>query len=345
MARYVIARLLSSVVLFFAMTLFVFVSFFVLPATTGGPRRTGAVAGNVIIRDTYYAHGSFPHQYSLFVWNFVRHGDLGRSYVNREAVTDKLRRAAPVTLSLVLGGVILWLLISIPLGVLSALRPRSLLDRGSTVFVTIGLSSHPVWLGLILAYFLGYRWHVVPVASYCDMIKPQTACGGPVQWAYHLLLPWLIFGLVNAALFTSMVRASVIEVLSEDYVRTARAKGASEARVVRGHVLRNVAMPLVTMIGMNVGLALGGVIFIESVFTLPGLGGMFRTALLQKDLPVTAGVVMVMTAAIMAMNLIVDLLYGVLDPRVRAQPSSRRRAVVASEDATKALPVELEQPA
>src|ERR1051325_1796607 len=251
MARYVLARVVSSVVLFFAMTLFVFVAFFVLPASTGGPRRPGAVAGNLIIRDTYYSHGPFLHQYSLFVWNFVRHGDLGRAYVDREAVTDKLRRAAPVTLSLVLGGVLLWLLISIPLGVLSALRPRSLLDRGSTVFVTIGLASHPVWLGLILAYFLGYRWHVVPVASYCDLVSPQTPCGGPVQWAYHLLLPWLIFGLVNAALFPSMVRASVIEVLSEDYVRTARAKGASETRVVRNHVLRNVAMPLVTMIGMN----------------------------------------------------------------------------------------------
>ena len=301
MARYVIARLLSSVVLFFAMTMFVFVAFFVLPASTGAPRQTGALAGNNIVRDTYYSHGPFLHQYSHYVWNFVRHGDLGQSYINREAVTDRLRRGAPVTLSLVLGGVILWLLISIPLGVLSALRPRSLLDRGSTVFVTIGLSSHPVWLGLILAYFLGYRWQVVPVGGYCDMVGPHTTCGGPVQWGYHLLLPWIIFGLVNAALFTSMVRASVIEVLSEDYVRTARAKGASEVRVVRAHALRNVLMPLVTMVGMNVGLALGGVLFIESVFSLPGLGDMFRQSLLRRDLPVTAGIVMVMTASIMAL--------------------------------------------
>ena len=143
MTRFVIVRLLSSVALFFAITLFVFVAFFVLPASTGGPRRPGAVSGNIIVRDTYWSHGSFPHQYSLFVWNFVRHGDLGNSYVNREAVTDRLRRAVPVTLSLVLGGVIVWLLISIPLGILSALRPRSLLDRASTVFVTIGLSAHP----------------------------------------------------------------------------------------------------------------------------------------------------------------------------------------------------------
>jgi peptide/nickel transport system permease protein len=341
MARYVIARLISSVVLFFAVTLFVFVAFFVLPASTGGPRRPGAIAGNAIVRDTYWSHGSFPHQYGSFVWNFVRHGDLGRSYVNREAVTDRLRRAVPVTLSLVLGGVIVWLLISIPLGVLAALRPRSLLDRGSTVFVTIGLSAHPVWLGLMLGYVLGYRWHVVPVGNYCELVSPKTPCGGPVQWTYHLLLPWLVFGLVNAALFTSMVRATVLEVLGEDYVRTARAKGAGEARVMRVHVLRNVLMPLVTMIGMNVGLALGGVIFIESVFSLPGLGGMFRTSLLQKDLPVTAGIVMVMTVAIMGMNLIVDLLYTVLDPRVRMQPSSRAEARVAAAESSQAVPLEL----
>jgi peptide/nickel transport system permease protein len=341
MARFVIVRLLSSVVLFFAITLFVFVAFFVLPATTGGPRRPGAVSGNIVVRDTYYAHGSFPHQYSLYVWNFVRHGDLGSSYVNREAVTDRLKRAVPVTLSLVLGGVIVWLLISIPLGILSALRPRSLLDRASTVFVTIGLSAHPVWLGLVLAYLLGYHWHVVPVASYCEMLSPTTVCGGPTQWAWHLLLPWLIFGLVNAALSTALIRASVLEVLGEDYVRTARAKGASEARVVRVHVLRNVLIPLMTMVGINLGVALGGVIFIESVFSLPGLGGMFRSALIQKDLPVTAGIVMVMTVAIMVMNLIVDLMYSVLDPRVHVHPSMRAEAHAPVGEAPPALPLEL----
>jgi peptide/nickel transport system permease protein len=341
MARFVIVRLLSSVALFFAITLFVFVAFFVLPASTGGPRRPGAVSGNIIVRDTYWSHGSFPHQYSLFVWNFVRHGDLGSSYVNREAVTDRLRRAVPVTLSLVLGGVIVWLLISIPLGILSALRPRSLLDRASTVFVTIGLSAHPVWLGLTLAYLLGYHWHVVPIASYCELVSPTTACGGPTQWAWHLLLPWLIFGLVNAALSTALVRASVLEVLGEDYVRTARAKGASEARVVRVHVLRNVLIPLVTMVGVNLGVALGGVIFIESVFNLPGLGQMFRRSLLAQDLPVTAGIVMVMTLAILLANLVVDLVYGVLDPRIRTQPSMRAATSAGTSEPTPGLPLEL----
>jgi peptide/nickel transport system permease protein len=341
MTRFVIVRLLSSVVLFFAITLFVFVAFFVLPASTGAPRRPGAVSGNIVVRDTYWSHGSFPHQYSLFVWNFVRHGDLGSSYVNREAVTDRLRRAVPVTLSLVLGGVIVWLLISIPLGILSALRPRSLLDRTSTVFVTVGLAAHPVWLGLTLAYWFGYHWHVVPVASYCEMVKPTTTCGGPTQWAWHLLLPWLIFGLVNAALSTALVGASVLEVLGEDYVRTARAKGASEVRVVRVHVLRNVMIPLVTMVGVNLGVALGGVIFIESVFNLPGLGQLFRRALAQQDLPVTAGVVMVMTLAVLVVNLVVDLVYSVLDPRIRTQPSMRTVTPAVPGEPTPGLRLEL----
>ena len=341
MVRFAVTRLLTSVLLFFAITLFVFLTFFVLPAETDFPRRPGRLAGNVVVTDTFWIHGSMTHQYGLYVWNFVRHGDLGNSYVTRQPVIDRVKRAAPVTLSLVAGGLIVWLLISIPLGVLSALRPRSLLDRASTVFVTIGLSAHPVWLGLALGYLLGFQWHVVPVAGYCDMFSPSTGCGGPVQWTYHLLLPWLIFGLINAALYTSMIRASVLEVLSEDYVRTARAKGAGDVRVMRSHVLRNVLMPLVTMVGMNAGMALGGVLFIETVFNLPGLGGAFRTGVLQRDLPTTAGIVMFMTLAIMVLNLVVDLTYNALDPRVRGKREARPGPVVAAAEAAPALPLEL----
>ena len=322
MTRFVVARLLSSVAVFLAITLFVFLAFFVLPAEQG-PRQRGGLAGNIFIRDTYWQHGSMAHQYGHYVWHFVRYGDLGSSYVNREAVTDRLWRAAPVTLSLVLGGVVFWLLISVPLGVLSALRPRSLLDRGSMFFVMIGLSAHPVWLSLLLGYLLGYRWPIFPKAGYCEIFGPTSSCGGPVQWAYHLVLPWLVFGLLNAALYTMMIRASVLEAMNEDYVRTARAKGASDVRVVRKHVARNVLLPLVTMMGMDIGVALGGVIFIEAVFGLPGLGGMFRTSILQRDLPVIRGIVMFMTIAIILLNLVVDLVYAILDPRIRQAHEDR----------------------
>jgi peptide/nickel transport system permease protein len=344
MARFVLARLLSSALVFFAITLFVFVAFFVLPAEAG-PRARGGLAGNIFIRDTYWQHGSMPHQYAHYVWHFVRYGDLGSSYVNRQPVTDALWRAAPVTFSLVIGGVLVWLLISIPLGVISALRPRSLIDRASNVFVMAGLSMHPAWLGLALGYLLTFRWQIFPKAGYCEIFSPTTSCGGPVQWSYHLVLPWLIFGFVNAALYTTMIRASLLEALGDDYVRTARAKGASEVRVVRKHVFQNVMLVLVTMIGMNVGLALGGVIFIESVFGLPGLGGTFRQSILQRDLPLTAGVVMFMTIAIILLNLVADLLYALLDPRIRARRVSDSQTAPASAEEARAVGIELELPA
>jgi peptide/nickel transport system permease protein len=310
MGRYLVGRLATSVVLFFAITLFVFVAFSAVPSSSGGSQRS--VGG-----DAYRLHGSLPHRYADYVWNLVRHGDLGRSYADREAVTTRLFRAAPVTLSLVLGGLIVWLLIAIPLGVLSALRPRSLLDRGTTVFVLIGLSAHPLWLGLILGYVFGAHWHVFPTGGYCDLFSPSTNCGGPAQWGYHLLLPWLVLGLLNAALFTMMIRAVVREELDHDYVRTARATGLGETRVLRVHVFKNVLPPFVTMIGMSMGIALGGVIFIESAFGLPGLGRMLRRSIMQQDVPMTAGIVMFMTLAIMLLNLVVDLGYAALDPRVR----------------------------
>jgi peptide/nickel transport system permease protein len=316
-ARYLVTRLASSIALFFAVTLFVFVAFFAFP-TSGG--------GRVSTDREPYRSGSLPHGYAQYVWKLVRHGDLGRSFADREAVTARVFRAAPVTFSLVLGGLLVWLLIAIPLGVIAALRPRSLLDRALTVLVLIGLCSHPVWLGLMSGFLFGEHWHVFPSSGYCDLFSPSTSCGGPVQWTDHLLLPWLIFGLLNAAVYTVMFRAFVIEELGQDYVRTARAKGAGNMRVIRGHVLKNVMPSFVTMLGMNMGIALGGVIFVESAFGLPGLGGMLRRSIIQHDLPLTAGIVIFLALAIVLLNLVVDLAYAALDPRVRLSRLSLQRA-------------------
>ena len=151
----------------------------------------------------------------------------------------------------------LWLMISIPIGILSALRPRSLLDRVTMVFVLIGISAHPVWIGLLGAYFIGFKLHLVPITGYCDLVSPTGDCGGPIQWAYHLILPWCTFAVLFAAIYVRMIRAYTMETLGEDFVRTARAKGASEPHVLRNHVLRNALLPVVTILGMDVGLALG----------------------------------------------------------------------------------------
>ena len=245
--------------------------------------------------------------------------------------------AAPVTLSLLLGGFVFWLLMAFPIGILSALRPRSLLDRGGMVFVLIGVSAHPAWLGLVLGWLLGYRLQIFPFTGYCEFFSPTTICGGPTQWVYHLLLPWFVFSLLYAAIYARMIRASVLETLEEEYVRTARAKGASEFRVLKGHVLRNAMLPVITMVGMDLGAALGGVIFIETVFGLPGLGGMLRGAITNKDLPVILGVVTFTTIGILLLNLIVDIAYAFIDPRVREAQESRGR--IRSSAAGRAAPV------
>jgi peptide/nickel transport system permease protein len=315
-ARYLLARLATSLALLVAITLFVFVAFYVTPANRPGPG---------LANSPYWIHGSLPHQYALFLWNIVRHGDLGRSYADREPVTTRIGRAAPVTLSLVLGGLVVWLLIAVPLGLLAALRPRSLLDVAVMAFVLVGISLHPLWLGLTLGFVFGQHWHVLPAAGYCDLFSPSTACGGPAQWLDHLVLPWLTFGVLNAALYTLMIRAFVREELDKDYVRAARAKGAGTGRVLGAHVGVNVLPPFVAMIGMTVGVALAGVVFVETAFGLPGLGGMLRQSIMRRDLPMTAGIVLLVAVVIVVVNLAADVVCSAVDPRTRRALSAEAR--------------------
>ena len=244
-------------------------------------------------------------------------GDLGRSFIQATPVNTLIASAAPVTASLVFGGVIIWMLLALPIGILSALRPRSLLDRASMTFVLIGISAHPVWIGLIFAYTFGFKLHWFPIQGYCDVINPSTDCGGPVQWAYHMFLPWITYAILFAALYVRMIRANVIEAMNEDYVRTARAKGAPEWRVLRSHVLRNALLPVVTMLGMDIGLGLGGAIFTETIYGLPGLGKLAIRSIGISDLPIVMGVVVFATFVIILFNLLIDLLYAWIDPRIR----------------------------
>src|SRR5689334_8892344 len=170
-----------------------------------------------------------PVQYGKFLERLVVHADLGESFATSQSVNQRIKEAAPVTASLVFGGAVLWMLIGLSVGIYSALKPRSLLDRGAMIFVLIGVSAHPIWIGLILEYFFGVKWHLTPIADYANFWgapKGSGQPGGPTQWAYHLVLPWITFALLFAALYVRMIRANVMETLLEDYVRTARAKGA-----------------------------------------------------------------------------------------------------------------------
>ncbi len=326
MTRYLIRRLLWAVLLFFAVTVVSYILFFVIPADPARQFAGKGATAATIAKAKHYLHLDEPiyQQYGRFVWQLVYHQDLGHSYYNRESVNHIIADAAPVTASLVIGGALFWMLIAIPIGVLSALRPRSLLDRGAMTFVLIGISAHPVWIGLIFAWLFGFYAHehgspiYFPISNYADFFNPPPGQpGGPVQWAYHLVLPWTTFMILFAALYVRMIRANVMETLNEDYVRTARAKGAPESVVLRSHVLRNAMLPVVTMLGMDIGLALGGAIFTESVYGLPGLGRTSVQALFNYDTPTIMGVIVFVTIMIIVFNLIVDLLYAVIDPRIR----------------------------
>jgi peptide/nickel transport system permease protein len=327
--RYLARRLIWAVVLFLATTVVTYIIFYAIPTDPARNACGQRATPECVARAAAFLGTNKPiyYQYYKFVYRlmpFSFHGglhlhepSLGRSFTNRLSVNYTVGQAAPVTASLVFGGAIVWMLIALPVGILSALRPRSLLDRIAMVFVLIGISAHPVWIGLLFSYFLGFKASLFPITGYCNFFGTSGSCGGPVQWAYHLILPWLTFAILFAALYVRMIRANVMEVLNEDYVRTARAKGAPEWQVMKSHVLRNALLPVVTMLGMDIGIALGGAIFTESVYGLPGLGKLAITSINAFDLPTTQGVVVFATTAIIVFNLAVDLLYAVIDPRIR----------------------------
>jgi peptide/nickel transport system permease protein len=319
---YVVKRLAWAVVVFVAVTFSTYILFFVIP--TNRPGNTNVQGRDITASVTQATgiHGPVYHEYGVFLWRIVTVQSLGRSTTSREDVNTTLKRAAPITASLIFGGAVFWMLVSIPIGILSALRPRSLLDRLAMLFVLIGISVHPIWLGLILVYVFGHKLNLFPLGGYCDFFYAGASegCGGPRQWAYHLLLPWVTFGMLFAALYVRMIRASVLETLHNDYVTTARAKGASEWRVVRGHVLKNAFLPVITMLGMDIGVAFAGSVFVESVFGLPGIGRLAVRSLQRQDLPPIMGIIVLVTVAILIFNLVVDLLYAWIDPRVGHAP-------------------------
>jgi ABC-type dipeptide/oligopeptide/nickel transport system permease component len=226
-------------VLFIAVTMVSYIIFFLVPAEPARLVAGPQAPPDAVERARKFLHLDEPiwQQYLRFLHQLspvtfdgakpeLKTPSLGRSFATRQEVNKIVKAAAPVTISLVIGGAILWMLIALPIGILSALRPRSLLDRGAMVFVLIGISAHPVWLGLLLSYFIGFKLGLTPLGGYCDLVNPSTACGGPVQWAHAMILPWITFAILFAALYVRMIRANVLEAMNEDYVRTARAKGS-----------------------------------------------------------------------------------------------------------------------
>jgi peptide/nickel transport system permease protein len=356
MGAYVLRRLGVAVVLLFVLSIVTFAMYFEIPANPAAMVVDMKHATPAEIAQARHALGvdrPVYVQYGKYVWRAL-HGDLGDSWASQQffaragleggqPVRQIVWQAAKVTGSLVLGGFALLLAIAIPLGTFVATRPRGLVDRLTLGFSLAAISTHPLVVGLLLQLFVGGRWHLAPFSGYCSLMPPSAdaraqaarfgndICGGPLHWASHLALPWLTFALFFVALYLRMMRARMLEVLEEPYVRTARAKGASELQVIRRHALRNAIAPIVTMVGMDAGMAVGIALYVETVFALPGLG---RTTILALrgftgfDLPVIVGVVLVTAIAIILLNLVVDLLLYAIDPTIARR--GRRAGVRAA---------------
>ena len=251
-----------------------------------------------------------PVQYAAWMGRVLR-GDLGRSIRNGEPVVENVSRRIRPSLQLALLAMAISLLVAVPVGIVSAARRNTSVDRIGTTFALFGICMPNFLLALLLIFLFGVTLRWLPISGYVDPAEEL------VDGLRSLALPAVTLGLALAAVVTRTLRSSMLEALTEDYVRTARAKGLSEWRVVRGHVLRNALIPVVTVLGLQLGTLIGGAVITEYVFALPGVGRLVVDAVFARDYPLVQGVVLLIALGFIASNLLVDLLYGLIDPRIR----------------------------
>ena len=317
MTRFLARRVVFGIIVLWLVATLVFIMYFVAPHD---PARllAGKGATALTLRDVRHRLGldrPILQQYGSYLWNFLQ-GNLGYSYFSQEPVTTIIGQDLPVTASVAVGGSVLWLLIGVTSGVLAATRPRSISDRAVTALALFFYSMPTFLLGELFLLLLFFRLHLLgfdffPGGGYVGLTQD------PVQWLRHMILPWFTIALVTASVYSRLTRGSMLDVLGEDYIRTARAKGLRERRVIYRHGLRAALAPVVTQFGIDLGTLLGGIIVTETVFGLPGLGQQIVQAITRQDQPVIIGFVIVASTFIVVANIVVDLLYAVLDPRVR----------------------------
>ena len=249
-------------------------------------------------------------QYAAWMGRLL-HGDLGRSIRNQEPVIENVGRRIRPSVQLAALAMAISLVIATPVGILSAARRNGPIDRVGTSFALFGICVPNFLLALLLIFLFGVKLRWLPISGYTDPLED------PTQGLRSLVLPAVTLGLALAAVVTRTLRSSMLEALSEDYVRTARAKGLSEARVIRGHVLKNALIPVVTVLGLQLGTLIGGAVITEYVFALPGVGRLVVDAVFARDYPLVQGVVLLIALGFILSNLAVDLLYGWIDPRIR----------------------------
>jgi len=317
MLRFLVRRTAQGALVLWLITMVVFALFFVVPSNVARTLAGRQASPQTVALIQHRLGLDLPiwRQYLGFIFRALR-GDLGYDYYHQVPVTTVIANAAPITLSLVLGAAVIWLALGVFNGVMSAIHPRSFLDRSLTAFALFFYSMPSFLLGLLLLYFFYFQLTLagIPIFPPGGYV-PLSQGVGP--WMDHLILPWLTLALVSAAIYTRLTRGSMLDVLGEDYIRTARSKGIAERRVIARHGLRSALTPVVTQFGIDLGALLGGAVITETVFSMPGLGKASLDALTQQNQPVIIATVLLASTAIVVANIAVDMLYAVLDPRVR----------------------------
>jgi peptide/nickel transport system permease protein len=320
MGRYIVRRLIWVVFVLLVITFISYLIFFVMPSTDPAIIFAGRQPTPELVAEVRHQFGldhPWPVQYALFVKRIFL-GDefgwpgLGFSFNTRSPLKPIIFGRLLVTLQLALGAAVVWLLVGIPIGILSALKPRSVFDRLAMGFALFGVSAPVFFLGPLFLYLFWFKFGILPGSGYYAI-----GVYGVGPWFTHFLMPWIVLALLYAAFYARMTRANLIETMGQDYIRTARAKGLSERTVVLKHGLRASLTPVVTMFGLDLGGLLGGAFITETVFNLPGLGAYAIKSVGSGDLYAILDITIIAGFFITFMNLVVDVLYAFLDPRVR----------------------------
>ncbi|MHB8243048.1 MAG: ABC transporter permease [Solirubrobacteraceae bacterium] len=318
MTRYIVRRLLWGVLLLVVVSALLFVMFRILPTADPAKLRAGRLQNPKIIAEIRHSLGldkSLPAQFWIYVKGIFLHFDLGYSYYSNAPVKELISNRLPATLSLVLGGAVVWVVAGLGVGIVSARRAGSRLDRASMGTALVLVSAPEYWLGLISLFFF---------ASYIGKVRIFPGAGSyvglmadPAKWFTSLIMPWLVVAAGTAAIYARLIRGSLIETMDEDYIRTARAKGLSERSVVLRHGLRAAINPIVTVLGVDIAILLGSSVLVETVFDIPGIGRLNYIAITHADFPIVQGTVLVAAFFVIVANIVVDIAYAYLDPRVR----------------------------
>jgi peptide/nickel transport system permease protein len=318
MTTYIIRRLLWVIVLLFLVSAITFVIFFALPSTDPAQLRAGRQPNPALveaIRHNLKLDKPIYVQYWLYMKQLVLHFDFGYSYQNNISVKQQIFDRLPATISLALGAAVVWLVIGISVGTISAIKRRSLFDRVAMGGALVGISAPVYWLGLLSLFLFSNDIGKIPIFPGSGSYVPFSQ--DPSKWFTSLIMPWFVLAASFAAFYARLLRSNLIEVMGEDYIRTARAKGLRERRVVLRHGIRSAITPIVTAAGLDIGILLGGAILTESVFNIPGIGRLAYESIQNSDLPMIQGTVLLGAFFIVTMNLVVDVAYAFIDPRVR----------------------------